>query len=437
MDYGGLYAVWDCGTSIDGLCVRAGGCMTKKIRKQGFLMVLFSLVLCFAMVGSVPEIQGVTQAEIDALEDKAKEIASAQAELKTQLSALANDMSNAQARKSLIEREILLLEEEIANTEEQITALEGMIFIKVEEIQQAELEERKQYALFCQRVRAMEEAGEVSYWSILFQSSDFSDLLDRIVMIDEIMAYDNIVMDNLIAIRLQIIKEREELEIMRQEQEAIYVQQQQAKAEKQLQEAEVDKLIAQIAAKEEQLAALNRELESAASSMDAQIKQKEKELEALMAAQNNVIVSESGFMWPLPAYDTLSSLFGNRVHPITGNYGSHTGIDIPAPSGTSILAAKSGVVLISEYHYSYGNYVVVSHGNNVTTLYAHMVRRGVSEGDIVSQGGVVGYVGTTGSSTGNHLHYEVRINGTRYDPVNYYPDKALYITYGGVKTRLN
>lgn len=410
---------------------------TNKQRLQTFLLCL--LFFCSSLIVSPAPttVSAVTQAEIDALEEQAKDIASQQAELKTQLSAISADKSNAVARKGIIEQEITLLVAEIANTQSQIELLDGFILRKVEEIQIAEAEERAQYALFCERVRTMEETGDISYWSILFQASDFSDLLDRIIMIDEIMTYDNAVMDNLIAIRQQIIREREELEALRQEQEEIFLKQQAAKAEKELQEKEVDKLIAEIAAQEAELKALEAKLNSAAASMDAEIKRKEAELEALLAAQNNVIVSETGFMWPLSSYSTLSSLFGNRTHPITGLANNHTGIDIPAPSGTPILSAKSGIVLTSSYDSSYGNYVVVSHGNGQTTLYAHMVSRGVSEGQSVSQGQAVGYVGTTGSSTGNHLHYEVRINGVRQDPVNYYPDKTLYARSNGVTVVLS
>lgn len=405
--------------------------------KRIFCCIL-SLTLVLMMVYPEEQVLAVTQAEIDAMEQQSKEIKAQQAELQSQMNALSDDMDSAVSRKRLIEQEITLLAEEIALTEQQIEALEGMIFIKVEEVQAAELEERKQYALFCSRVRAMEESGEVSYLSILFDSSDFSDLLDRIIMIDEIMEYDEIIMENLIEIRLTIIAEREALEVLRTEQEEIYVQQQQAKADKELQEVEVDKLIAQIAAKEAQLSALHKELESAASSMDADIRAKEKELEALLAVQGQgTIVSEAGFMWPLSGYTTLSSLYGARPNPFTGAPDNHTGIDVPAPSGTPILSAKSGIVLTSEYHWSYGNYVVVSHGNGQTTLYAHMVQRGVSVGDSVVQGGVLGYVGTTGSSTGNHLHFEVRINGGRTDPVNYFSGVALYFRYGGVVSRLN
>ena len=137
-------------------------------------------------------------------------------------------------------------------------------------------------------------------------------------------------------------------------------------------------------------------------------------------------------MWPLPSgYNKLSSLYGNRKHPVTGKAGKHSGIDIPAPSGTSIYAAKSGVVITSEKgsgsYWSYGNYVLIAHSDGTSTLYAHMSKRAVSKGDTVKQGQTIGYVGITGRTTGYHLHFEVRKNGNRVDPVNYFQDKALYI----------
>ena len=133
----------------------------------------------------------------------------------------------------------------------------------------------------------------------------------------------------------------------------------------------------------------------------------------------------SGWLWPVEGYHTLSALFGGRVHPVTGQRTDHTGIDIPAPGGTPIQACKSGQVVTSAYHYSYGNYVVIDHGNGNSTLYAHMSSRAVSEGQMVSQGQTIGYVGTTGSSTGNHLHLEVRDNYTRVDPESKFPSLSL------------
>ena len=190
----------------------------------------------------------------------------------------------------------------------------------------------------------------------------------------------------------------------------------------------MDALIQEISGQEDQLQAAEAKLKAAANAMDAEIKRLEKE----MAAQIANVPSESGFLWPLPSsWNTLSSLFGSRIHPITGKPNNHTGIDIPASKNTNIYAAKSGVVTTSTYNSSYGNYVVVSHSDGTSTLYAHMNKRAVSKGQTVSQGQVIGYVGTTGSSTGNHLHFEIRVNGNRVDPVDYFKDKTLYVRSGG------
>lgn len=406
-------------------------------KSRGFHLFLTLAFLLPTLCLGGASVVATTQSEINDLKEKSSEIKAEKAELEKQLEAISQDKDQAVARKTLIEQEIQLLQDEIDNTEAQILILDGMIYLKIEEIQEAEEDEREQYELFCERVRVMEKNGQVSYWSILFAADSFADLLDRITVVDEIMAYDNAVMENLVDIRLYIEEERAALEVLRAEQEAIYLEQQAAREEKKAQEAKIDVLIAEISAQEAVLEAAHKELETAANSMDADIRAKEQELLAQMySSGGSGIVSESGFMWPLTAYNTLSSLFGGRIHPITGLQSTHSGIDIPAPSGTPILSAKSGVVLISQYSSSYGHYVVVSHGDQ-STLYAHMVQRGCSVGDTVQQGQVVGYVGTTGSSTGNHLHFEVRVGGTRYDPVNFFPDKLLYVRSSGVTQILN
>ena len=155
-----------------------------------------------------------------------------------------------------------------------------------------------------------------------------------------------------------------------------------------------------------------------------------RELQAQLAAQGVTIVSEKGFKWPSYA-TTITSLFGSRTHPVTGRPNNHTGVDIAAAGGTDIWAAKSGVVLTSTYNSSYGNYVVISHANGESTLYAHMSKRLVSEGDKVTQGQTIGLVGTTGSSTGNHLHFEVRLNGQRQDPLNYFRGSTFTLRASG------
>ncbi len=407
--------------------------MKKKRYFRRGLSLLLALALFLPLAGRemVMESSAVTKAEIDALKDKSGSIASQKKEIQSQLKALQADKSSAMKKKQLLEDQIDLTRQEISNINEQIAMYDKLINEKTVELEQAEADEKAQFELFCRRMRYMEEQGEeTSYWAILFSSSSFAELLDSYMMIEEIIQYDNKVVDDLVALQEKVTADRTELEEAQTEQEEAKARQLAVQEELKGQEAEVDKLIAEINAQEDVLEEMEAELNKAAKELDAQIKAKE------YAAQIAKVPSESGYLWPLSgSYNVLSSLFGPRRHPVTHKPGNHSGIDIPAPSGTKIYAAKSGVVIHAAKgtggYWSYGNYVIVSHSDGTSTLYAHMSRIGCKQGQTVKQGDVIGYVGTTGRSTGNHLHFEVRVGSTRKDPVNYFKDKALYVRNSG------
>lgn len=408
---------------------------TKRRHFRRGLSLLLALALFLPLAGRelVIESSAVTKAEIDALKNKSGSIAAQKKDIQNQLKEVKADKNAAINKKRLIEDQIDLIRQEISNINEQIAMYDQLIAEKTAELEQAEADEAAQFELFCKRMRYMEEQGEeTSYWAILFSSSSFAELLDNYMMIEEIIQYDNKVIDDLTALQERVAADRAELEEAQAEQEEAKAQQLAAQEEMKGQEAEVDKLIAEINAHEDVLEEMEEELNKAAKELDAQIKAKEKEY----AAQIANVPSESGFLWPLSgSYNVLSSLFGPRLHPVTHKPGNHSGIDIPAPSGTKIYAAKSGVVIHAAKgtggYWSYGNYVIVSHSDGTSTLYAHMSRIGCKQGQTVKQGDVIGYVGTTGRSTGNHLHFEVRVGSTRKDPVNYFKDKALYVRDGG------
>ena len=388
----------------------------------GLMALLMLLPMVSMIIGSA---DAVTQSEIDALKKEQQESQAKQQELKEQLADIEEDQAAAQQKRELLTQQLNAINAEIANIDAQIAYYDGEIAQKEVERKEAEEREAEQYELFCQRVRMMEEQGTVSYWSIIFNAEDFSDLLDRIADVDAVMAYDNAVMEELIATRQELERLQGELESARAEEQAARDQQAAKQAEQQAKVAEAQKLLDQINADAEEV---NRQLDAesaAASEIQAEIARKQKQLEEERKQNNIVISSETGYLWPLPGYYQLTSQFGYRIHPITGKPHSHTGIDIPAPGGTSILAAKSGQVITSARHSSYGEYVVIDHGNGNSTLYAHMSSRAVSEGQMVTQGQVIGYVGTTGSSTGNHLHFEVRDNYTRVDPESKFPSLNL------------
>ena len=404
----------------------------KLLRRIAGLALVAAMVLPLTGPGMVIDASAVTQAEIDALKSKSSTLASQKKDIQAQLKAVQANKSDAMKKKQLLEDQIDVIRQEIENINEQIAMYDQLIAQKTEELEQAEADERAQFDLFCQRMRHMEEQGETSYWAILFSSSSFAELLDNYMMIEEIIQYDNKVIDDLTALQERVAADRAELEEAQAEQEEAKAQQLAAQEELKGQEAEVDKLIAEINAQEDVLEEMEAELNKAAKELDAQIKAKEKEY----AAQIANVPSESGYLWPLSgSYNVLSSLFGPRLHPVTHKPGNHSGIDIPAPAGTKIYAAKSGVVIHAAKgtgsSWSYGNYVIVSHSDGTSTLYAHMSRIGCKQGQTVKQGDVIGYVGTTGRSTGNHLHFEVRVGSTRKDPVNYFKDKALYVRDSG------
>ena len=390
------------------------------------LVLLMLLPMLTMIIGGAG---AVTQSEIDALKQEQAESQARQKELKEQLAAAEAEQSAAEDKRNLLLAQLDAINDELDNINAQIAYYDSAIAQKEEERKVAEANEQAQYELFCQRVRAMEEEGTVSYWSILFNAENFSDLLDRLADVDAVMDYDNQVMDELIAVREELERLQQELESARADEQAVKEQQEAKKAEQQTKVAEAEKVLAELNKNVAEVNRLLDEEDKAAAAIQADIVRKQKQLEEERKQNGTTIVSESGYMWPLPGWYRISSPFGYRINPVSGRAQNHGGIDIPANGGTPILAAKSGQVITSVKgsgaYWSYGNYVVIDHGNGNSTLYAHMSSRAVSEGQMVKQGQVIGYVGTTGNSTGNHLHLEIRVNGQRTDPEAKFPDLNL------------
>ena len=391
----------------------------------GFMVLLILLPMFTMLTGGA---RAVTQSEIDALKQEQAESQARQEELKDQLAEAEEKQSAAEEQRSLLLAQLDAINDELDNINAQIALYDEQIAQKEAERKEAEAKEQAQYELFCQRVRAMEEEGTVSYWSILFNAESFSDMLDRLADIDAVMDYDNQIMDELTDTREELERLQAELESARADEQAVKEEQEAKKAEQQAKVAEAEKVLEELNQNVEEV---NRQLEAedeAAAAIQADIEKKQAELEAQRQQQNVTLsVSSTGFQWPLPASNLkLTSAFGYRIHPVTHVPHSHTGIDVSATTGTPITAAKSGQVIISEKGtgstWSYGEYVVIDHGDGTTTLYAHMSYRAVSEGQIVTQGQYIGDVGATGNVTGPHLHFEVRKNGQRVDPEECFPD---------------
>ena len=402
------------------------------------LSFVLALILCGAALGITPdwwgESAGATQAKINGMKNQISQITGQIKDIQSKLDAVKSDKSQAIQQKQYLDEQIALSDQRIAQLDQIIQEYDIAIAEKQQEIDGLHAQEEAQYALFCQRVRAMEERGTVSYLSILFNASSFSELLDNMMLVGEIMDYDNGVIDLLQATRQSVEQAEAELEQGKAEQQALRDEEAAARAELQAKEEEAAQLVRDIAQKESEYQAaiqqkkdeeakIEKEMQAAQKAFEEEQRrlreeQERRKQQGQSGSVAGLIPSESGFIWPLTGYLTLTSKYGWRT--LYGRSEFHLGTDIPAPRGTPIKAAKSGKVTTSTSHWSYGNYVVVTHSDGTQTLYAHMSQRAVSVGQVVSQGQVIGYVGSTGNSYGNHLHYEIWKNGQRTNAESYY-----------------
>ena len=386
------------------------------------LSLLMALLLVFALAPAetlVPVAHAVTQEQIDNLKGAAKELANESSKLKLQLAELKDQRTSAIQRKNLLDQQIDLTVQQLDNTEKQISGFETMLAQTAYELEENRKQEEAQYAIFCERARVMEEAGSSSYWEVLFKADSFSDLLSRLSDVQEVMNYDQGVLD-------QLRQLQEDIRIKQAEQEDLMAQSEEAKAaleahklELDQQYAEAEALVAEIQANvdeyQDQLDELNAEREQ----IQAEIVKKSNEL----AQQMNMTATKGGYIWPETVSRRITSPMGSRNTGIPGASTNHKGVDIGGVGyTTNVLATKAGVVITSKLSSSYGNYVVISHGPGNTTLYAHMSSRSVKEGDTVTQGQVIGVTGNTGISRGAHLHYEITENGSRVNPLDYLPN---------------
>ena len=399
--------------------------MTGRQARRGRLHRGVSLLLAAALLlisPGRPGAEAVTQSEIDALKAEQAQYQQTISGLKEQLAGIQDDQATALQQKELLVAELAAIQAEIDNIDAQIAYYDSEIAQKEAERVEAVAREKEQFQIFCERVRAMEEAGETSYWAVLFNASDFSDLLDRAMMVEDIMAYDNWVMDELTATRQEIEQLKADLEAARAGQQAARDQQETRRQEQSEKIAQAQALLDEINADAALVSQMLAAEESEENQIGEEIIRKQKELEA-QRQQNNVVLpaSPGGFLWPLDGYTRVNSGYGGRIHPVTGVYSGHGGIDIPAPSGTPIRAVKSGQVVTStDNGGTYGRYVSIDHGGGCSSLYAHMSRRNCSVGDMVSRGDIIGYVGDSGRTTGNHLHLEIRLNYQRVNPLSVY-----------------
>ena len=335
-------------------------------------------------------------------------------ELNTKIKHAKSEKSDKLAQKNSIDVEISQLQGKINELSAKISNSNTKIEQKQAELTKAQEESAEQYEAYYSRAKMLIERGSITYLEVLLNANSFSDLLSRISIVKQIAKYDSNRLNELKLVEQQIAAIKSELEAEKNSLVALKSENDsQMSTLKQKQAASqkiIDDLSADIASYE---AALKKQEQAEAAAREEIRKL------SVQTSQSKVFVGGT-FTWPSVS-STITSPYGTRVHPITGKVRRHAGVDIGASYGTNIYAANSGTVIVAGWNSGgYGNYVVIDHGGGYTTLYGHCSSLLVSKGQTVTKGQVIAKVGSTGMSSGPHLHFEVLVNGSTTNPMSYF-----------------
>ena len=414
--------------------------MQKKLLKPIFSFALAFVMAASLFVGFIPTTaSAVTQSEINDLKSQKAALSEQSASYEATISSLKNKKNAQVELKTALDSKLALTNQQIMNLEEQIKLHDALIERKTQEVGEAQVTADEQLEKYKKRVRAMEESGRYNYVEVLFGANSIGEFLSLIDDIGDIMKSDKELEDSYKESVVNLKEAKAEYEEVQTELKQNKVECAQLKDQLQVDITQAAAVITSLQSDINENAAVLSELDSQESALQSQIQAKVNQLNEQKKAEeeanrNNNNGGSSGgsttgtgnLVWP--SYCTyISSRQGPRIHPITGEYKNHGGTDIAASYGSAIYAADSGRVVSSSdgWNGGWGNYVMIDHGNGMQTLYAHMSSRAVSVGQTVSRGQTIGYVGSTGMSTGPHLHFEMYVNGSRIDPQTKYPGMSF------------
>ncbi len=407
-------------------------------RGKACLSVLFIVVLLVVVCLLVEEervhaatLSGITSDSITAKREEIAQAAKEQSDIKASISNMEQLVKNLQSKRADLNKYISSIDGAMSDIQDNIRSYEALIIEKEAELvrRQAELEEAKeqeeaQYDMMQRRIQYLYECGDNSYFEVILQADSFAEMLNRAEYVEEIAAYDNQMLHAYMLQKeyIQLCKESAEQEKAVLDESKVAL------------EIEKDNLETVRTQKAKDLAAYEHDI----SLTEAQIKELEADLEfqtdliskleGEITEEQKKILEESGiileydggaFHWPAPSYTVITSEFGWRTDPINGNRAYHNGVDMAAAEGTPIVAAYDGIVTDAGYNWSMGNYVIIDHGTGLYTIYMHASKLHVAKNDIVAGGERIADIGTTGRSTGPHLHFSVRKDGVYVSPWNY------------------
>lgn len=399
---------------------------TKRTKTLLSMVLALSLLLSVAPVSS----HAVTQDEIDALKSQRDEITAQRQEKQAVVDQLEGEHATVLERKLAMDERNMFTIQQIQLNAQEIALYDEMIADKLKEVEQARELEQQQLERYRERVRAMEENGNYGFLAMVLNTTSLGELLTAMDDIGEIMESDRELEDEYIAARENTEQVKAEYEATKSELEA---KQAELRAEQEALEKDIEEATNLILSLEEDIANRRAEYDAILAAEDqanAEIAELVAELERQRAEEEAArnpggggggsAVGNGNFIWPCPSCTYITSRFGLRIHPITGDRKSHNGLDIGAGYGAAIVAADGGTVSWADVKGGYGNCVMIDHGNGYVTLYGHMSSIAVSKGQSVSQGDTIGYVGSTGLSTGPHLHFEIHSGGGLIDPEQFF-----------------
>ena len=402
-----------------------------KLKKVEYIISILLVMMLFLGTISVYASQktDLTNEQKD-IDKQIQETSSEIAGVKSQMTDALNQINNYNAQ-------IGTYEDEIGTLETQVSTLQSQIIEKEANIQEQQKKYEEQQDLLEKRLVAMYESGTTSYLDMLLSSKSLSDFISKYYVIEQLTEYDNDLLDGIESTKKQIETEKAALENARNEVQSSKTQAENKRNSLSVLVNEKNTLVGNLSAEEKELQQRLEEFEEDKKEIQRQLaeiarQEEEERRKAAEAAAKKAgkPVSDADISFTPNTSGFICPLSGKSKRNITtgmNGYKGHTGVDFACPEGTPILAAKSGRVIKSEAkirngkYYSYGNYVTITHGDGTMTLYAHMSRRAVSTNEQVSQGQVIGYVGSTGNSTGNHLHFEIFVSGRRVNPSQYLP----------------
>lgn len=386
------------------------------------------LACCLAALLALPAYGSKT--DIDSAKAKTATLEEEKQRVEAALKNLEGLKSDTAAYVRELDNSLEAIGAELNTLQEQITAKEADISVTQADLEGARIVEAEQYAAMKLRIKYMYEQGNTNTVDLLFQAQDLTQLMNRAEYISKISEYDRKMMDEYVAIKDSIVVQeavlqdehaqllvlKETTEIKQQSVATLLVEKNE---ELKRYEAKIEEAEGQISEYEKDIKAQ----EDRIAQIEAEIKRQEeaakKAAEEAGRQYNTASIGNIKFIWPCPSSSRITSGFGGRSSPTEGASSNHQGIDIGAPTGTNIVAAASGEVIIATYSYSAGNYIMINHGGGVYTVYMHCSQLLASVGDQVSQGQTIAKVGSTGYSTGPHLHFGVRVGGKYVNPSGY------------------